>query len=59
MLRYGGLEANTVLVSTRSNGIAAFPNSMAYNYVIAAVETPSGRVLLDASDKFSTQTFCL
>jgi hypothetical protein len=54
MLRYGGLEANPVLVSTRSNGIAAFPNSMAYNYVIAAVETPSGRVLLDASDKFST-----
>jgi hypothetical protein len=35
------VDCKPVLVSTRSNGIAAFPNSMAYNYVIAAVETPS------------------
>lgn len=54
MLRYAGLTANPVLVSTRSNGIAVFPNRTAFNYVIAAVETSKGLVLLDASDAFST-----
>ncbi|MDI5948044.1 DUF3857 domain-containing protein [Flavobacterium yafengii] len=54
MLRYAGLTANPVLVSTRSNGIALFPNRTAFNYVIAAVETPKGLVLLDATDRFST-----
>jgi len=53
MLRYSGLTANPVLVSTRSNGIALFPNRTAFNYVIAAVETPNGNILLDASEKFS------
>lgn len=53
MLRYAGFAANPVLVSTRSNGIAFFPNRTAFNYVIAAVETPQGNILLDASDKFS------
>ncbi|OXG04968.1 uncharacterized protein DUF3857 [Flavobacterium araucananum] len=54
MLRYAGLTANPVLISTRSNGIAILPNRNAFNYVIAAVETPNGNILLDASDKFST-----
>lgn len=54
MLRYANLTANPVLVSTRSNGIAMFPNRTAFNYVIAAVETSQGIILLDASDKFST-----
>jgi transglutaminase-like putative cysteine protease len=54
MLRYAGLTANPVLVSTRSNGIALFPSRTGFNYVIASVETPSGNMLLDASDKFST-----
>ncbi|EJL59499.1 DUF3857 domain-containing protein [Flavobacterium sp. CF136] len=54
MLRYAGLTANPVLVSTRSNGIALFPNRTAFNYVIAAVETPKGNILLDATEKFST-----
>lgn len=54
MLRHAGLTANPVLVSTRSNGIALFPNRTAFNYVVAAVETPNGFVLLDASDKFAT-----
>jgi len=53
MLRYAGLTADPVLVSTRSNGIALFPNRTAFNYVVARVETPNGSVLLDASDKFS------
>jgi hypothetical protein len=53
MLRYSGLTANPVLISTRSNGIAFFPTTDAFNYVIAAVETPTGIVLLDAVDKHS------
>lgn len=54
MLRFSGLKANPVLVSTRSNGIAMFPNRTAFNYVIAAVETDKGVILLDGSSKFST-----
>jgi hypothetical protein len=54
MLRYAGLTANPVLVSTRSNGISLFPNRTAFNYVIAAVETPNGNILLDATSKFSS-----
>jgi transglutaminase-like putative cysteine protease len=54
MLRAAGLKANPVLLSTRSNGIALFPNRTAFNYVIAAVETPEGLILLDATSKFST-----
>ncbi|TDE03732.1 DUF3857 domain-containing protein [Flavobacterium sandaracinum] len=54
MLRHAGLTANPVLVSTRSNGIALFPNRTAFNYVIAAVENGTDVVLLDATDKFSS-----
>ncbi len=54
MLRYAGLTSNPVLISTRSNGIAFFPNRNAYNYVIAAVEIENGLILLDATEKFST-----
>lgn len=53
ILRYAGFNANPVLVSTRSNGIAFFPNRTAFNYVVAAVESSNGNILLDASDKFS------
>mgnify|MGYP000016938473 FL=1 len=54
MLRYAGLTANPVLVSTRSNGVAMFPNRNAFNYVIAAVENGTDFTLLDASDAYST-----
>lgn len=53
MLRFAGLQANPVLVSTRDNGIAMFPSTEAFNYVIAAVETPEGLILLDAAEKYS------
>jgi transglutaminase-like putative cysteine protease len=53
MLRYAGIDANPVLVSTRSNGVALFPNLTAFNYVIAAVEVTDGLILLDATEKFS------
>lgn len=54
MLRYAGLTANPVLVSTRSNGIALFPNRTAFNYVIAAIEVADGLILLDATEPFSS-----
>jgi hypothetical protein len=53
MLRFAGLEANPVLISTRSNGISLFPNRTAYNYVISTVEVENGLVLLDATDVYS------
>lgn len=51
MLRYAGLDANPVLVSTRNNGIAPFPSRTAFNYVIAAVKTADKTIFLDATDK--------
>ena len=53
MLRFAGLNANPVLISTRDNGIAFFPSRTAFNSVIAAVETSEGLVLLDATEKYS------
>ncbi len=53
MLRFAEINANPVLVSTRSNGIALFPNRGAFNYVIAGVETEKGFVLLDATEIYS------
>ena len=53
MLRFAGFTANPVLLSTRDNGIALFPSRTAFNYVIAAVETPEGQILLDATEKYS------
>lgn len=51
MLRYAKVEANPILVSTRSNGIPMFANRTAFNYVIAGVEIGDGVVLLDATDQ--------
>lgn len=51
MLRYAGLNAHPVLVSTRSNKIALFPSTSAFNYVIAALEIDGKYILLDATSK--------
>lgn len=53
MLRYAGLEANPVLISTRSNGIAYYPTIAAFNYVVSAVDISGELVLLDATEKYS------
>jgi len=53
MLRYAGIDANPVLLSTRDNGIAFFPNRSAYNYVIAGVEDETGIILLDATNQYA------
>jgi Domain of Unknown Function with PDB structure (DUF3857) len=54
MLRYAEINANPVLISTRSNGIALFPSRTGFNYVIAGIETPEGLILLDATEKYAT-----
>ena len=54
MLRYAGLNANPVLVSTRQNGIPLFPTREGYNYVISCIELPTGNVLLDATNKYGS-----
>lgn len=54
MLRYAGLSANPLLVSTRANGIALFPNRTAFNSVISAVEIENGLILLDATDRYAS-----
>ncbi|MBF03301.1 MAG: transglutaminase [Flavobacterium sp.] len=53
MLKYAGIEANPVLISTRSNGIPVFPNRSAFNYVICGVELKENVVLLDATSKIA------
>ncbi len=53
MLRYAGFDANPILISTRSNGIAIYPSHSAFNYVIAGVNLSSGLVMLDATEKYS------
>ncbi|NGX84598.1 transglutaminase domain-containing protein [Aequorivita sp. KMM 9714] len=51
MLRHANLEANPVLVSTKSHGIPLFPTRNGFNYVIAGIELPQGTLLLDATNK--------
>jgi transglutaminase-like putative cysteine protease len=54
MLRFVGLNANPVLVSTKANGVSLFPTLEGFNYVIAMVESASGNyVLLDATEVYS------
>ncbi len=53
VLRELGINANPVLVSTRSNGVPLYATTKGINYVIAAAETNQGTVLLDASEKYS------
>lgn len=54
MLKMGGLEANPVLLSTRDNGVALFPNRSKFNYVIACVDLDGKQILLDATEKFAS-----
>ncbi len=54
MLRSAGLNANPVLVSTKSNGIPLFPTLKGFNYVISMVEfSDNSYVLLDATEPFA------
>ena len=54
MLRYAGVNANPVLVSTRNHGIPLFPTKEGFNYVVTWVKLPDGAtLLLDATAKLS------
>lgn len=53
ILRSVGLQANPVLVSTRSNGISVFPSKNAFDYVITCVEMNNKKYLLDATSKYA------
>ncbi|MEC4004686.1 DUF3857 domain-containing protein [Flavobacterium sp. SUN052] len=54
MLKMGGLDANPVLISTRDNGVALFPNRSKFNYVISSVMLDGKQYLLDATNKNCT-----
>lgn len=55
MLRYAGLNANPVLVSTKSHGVFLFPTLDGFNYVISMIEFNDGSyALLDATEPYST-----
>lgn len=53
MLRSAGINAQPVLISTRSNGIPLFPTLDGFNYVIASAEIGGNEILLDATDPFA------
>ena len=53
MLRGAGINANPVLVSTKSNGTAMFPTIKGFNYVICMVDFSNGSyMLLDATEPY-------
>lgn len=51
MLKYANVDADPVLISTRSNGIPLFPSRTAFNYVIVRVNNNEKSYFLDATDK--------
>ena len=54
MLRFAGIDASPILVSTRSNGLVLFPSISAFNYVICGVEIENDVILLDATENYSS-----
>jgi hypothetical protein len=54
MLKFAGIKADPVLVSSRENGISVFPSIAAFDKVIVAATIDGEKILLDASNKYST-----
>lgn len=54
ILRSAGIDANPVLVSTRSNGVSLYPAFSSFNYVIVQAEIDGKKILLDATDKWAS-----
>ncbi len=52
MLKYAGLKADPVLISTRDNGIPFYPTREGFNYVVAGVSLNNELIFLDGSDKY-------
>lgn len=53
MLKIAALESNPVILSTKSNGTALFPNRSRLNHVIASVKIGNEVLLLDAINKYA------
>lgn len=53
MLKYAGLKASPVIISTRDNGLASYISVYAFNYVITGVEFGDEIILLDATSKYA------
>ncbi|WP_284652873.1 DUF3857 domain-containing protein [Flavobacterium terrisoli] len=53
MLRHIGLEANPILITTRSQVLNPNPSLTSHNYVICGVEIENDVILLDATSKYS------
>lgn len=53
MLRYAGINANPLVISTKDNIIPVFPTVDRLNYVIAYAVINDERYFLDATDEFS------
>lgn len=53
MLRFSGLDANPVLVASRSHAISLFPAVSAFDYVVSSVRLNGAIVLLDATEAFA------
>jgi hypothetical protein len=52
MLKYAGLKADPVLISTRDNGIPFYPTRNGFNYVVAGVSLDNQLIFLDCSDEY-------
>ncbi|MBQ4818457.1 DUF3857 domain-containing protein [Aquimarina sp. MMG016] len=53
MLKYAGIKANPVLVTSNSKVVSLFPTLDGFDYVISRVKLPNqGAVYLDATDKY-------
>ena len=53
MLRYAGVKANPVVLSTKDNAIPFFPTLERLNYVIAHAKINGKDLYMDATDEFS------
>lgn len=53
MLRYAGLNANPLVISTKENLVPFFPTVDRLNYVLAYVVINNKQYFLDATDEFS------
>jgi len=53
MLRYAGIDANPLVISTKENSIPFFPTVDRLNYVLAYAVIGGEQYFLDATDEFS------
>jgi hypothetical protein len=53
MLRYAGIDANPIVLSTKDNAVPYFPTLERLNYVIAHAKIDDQSYYMDATDEFS------